>query len=136
MLGMCEGCWCNVSKVGLEGDQGRLICFSFCLHRSQSSDHLDDSSSRMSCAVVTANALLLRGNIELHEDMSFVMEEQLIERITEYIFRANPRLKDGPEEMVANEQQNLADVIQILPKLKTGEGARSFHSSTTAEVWV
>mmetsp|Transcript_1633 Transcript_1633/g.4906 ORF Transcript_1633/g.4906 Transcript_1633/m.4906 type:complete len:384 (+) Transcript_1633:173-1324(+) len=67
-----------------------------------------------------SNALLLRGNIELHEDMTFVMEEQLIERITEYIFRANPSLKEGPQEIVANQQQTLADVIRTLPKLKTG----------------
>uniref|UniRef100_A0A7S3E8W5 MINDY deubiquitinase domain-containing protein n=2 Tax=Rhodosorus marinus TaxID=101924 RepID=A0A7S3E8W5_9RHOD len=67
-----------------------------------------------------SNALLLRGNIDIHEDMSHVNEEMLIEKITEYIFRANPLLREGEEEVVANEQQNLADVITTLPKLKKG----------------
>lgn len=74
-----------------------------------------------------ANALLLRGNIDIHEDMSHVNEEMLIEKITEYIFRANPLLREGEEEVVANEQQNLADVITTLPKLK--KGLVSFNQS-------
>uniref|UniRef100_A0A7S3EA32 MINDY deubiquitinase domain-containing protein n=1 Tax=Rhodosorus marinus TaxID=101924 RepID=A0A7S3EA32_9RHOD len=74
-----------------------------------------------------SNALLLRGNIDIHEDMSHVNEEMLIEKITEYIFRANPLLREGEEEVVANEQQNLADVITTLPKLK--KGLVSFNQS-------
>eukprot|EP00188_Purpureofilum_apyrenoidigerum_P001692 Plantae.Rhodophyta-Purpureofilum_apyrenoidigerum.ctg19549.p1 GENE.Plantae.Rhodophyta-Purpureofilum_apyrenoidigerum.ctg19549~~Plantae.Rhodophyta-Purpureofilum_apyrenoidigerum.ctg19549.p1 ORF type:complete len:386 (+),score=69.90 Plantae.Rhodophyta-Purpureofilum_apyrenoidigerum.ctg19549:466-1623(+) len=81
-----------------------------------------------------SNALLLRGNIELHEDMTFVMEEQLIEKITDYIFRANPSLKEGPQEVVANQQQTLADVVQTLPKLKTGIDVNTkFHAPDAFE---
>eukprot|EP00172_Hildenbrandia_rubra_P002971 Plantae.Rhodophyta-Hildenbrandia_rubra.ctg4270.p1 GENE.Plantae.Rhodophyta-Hildenbrandia_rubra.ctg4270~~Plantae.Rhodophyta-Hildenbrandia_rubra.ctg4270.p1 ORF type:complete len:785 (+),score=159.16 Plantae.Rhodophyta-Hildenbrandia_rubra.ctg4270:360-2714(+) len=74
-----------------------------------------------------ANALLLRGNIKIHPDLSYISEEQLIGKLTEYVHSVNKRQlskiqEDGSasEEVIINNQANLAEVIALLPKLKRG----------------
>eukprot|EP00871_Galdieria_phlegrea_P001100 jgi/Galph1/1991/GphlegSOOS_G679.1 len=62
------------------------------------------------------NCLLLRGSIEIHEDIAYTSYQQLAEMLTDYLFRTH--------ENSAGEDANLAqivmDVVSIIPRLQTG----------------
>eukprot|EP00179_Madagascaria_erythrocladioides_P030997 CAMPEP_0198333442 /NCGR_PEP_ID=MMETSP1450-20131203/18956_1 /TAXON_ID=753684 ORGANISM="Madagascaria erythrocladiodes, Strain CCMP3234" /NCGR_SAMPLE_ID=MMETSP1450 /ASSEMBLY_ACC=CAM_ASM_001115 /LENGTH=373 /DNA_ID=CAMNT_0044037961 /DNA_START=19 /DNA_END=1140 /DNA_ORIENTATION=+ len=67
-----------------------------------------------------ANALFLRGDLDLKRGTTEISDEYLQSLMTEYLYRVNGSVKEGPEEWVANHQMNLADAVNMLPRLSHG----------------
>ena len=86
-----------------------------------------------------ANALLLRGAINIHGDIGTISFEELTSLIAGYMFDQNP-LSDAPE-MRANQQQNLSDCMALFPKLNRGldvvrQPASNFQGSLRRHIYL
>ncbi|KAJ0968497.1 hypothetical protein J5N97_025414 [Dioscorea zingiberensis] len=66
------------------------------------------------------NVLLLRNNINLNLDASEVSLQKLLSLVAERLIDSNSNVEDKDEEYVNNQQQNIADAIDLLPRLATG----------------
>ena len=60
-----------------------------------------------------SNVLLLRGSITIHADISTISFRDLTSLIAEYMLDRN-------SAQDVNQQQNLADVMKVFPKLNRG----------------
>ena len=67
--------------------------------------------------IALANVLLLRGKIVLNADYGRVAFGDLLALVADHLCASNPPVKDDAERE-ANRQQQISDVIAILPKLK------------------
>eukprot|EP00898_Chlorokybus_atmophyticus_P003953 jgi/Chlat1/4559/Chrsp29S00340 len=68
--------------------------------------------------IAISNVLLLRGQISVPLDRTEIYESSLLSLVVERVFDANTSQKDDVLE--ANQRQNIADAISLLPKLTTG----------------
>lgn len=68
-----------------------------------------------------ANVLLLRGVLEIPSTSPSISEDRLMQMVAEYLLDNNKVEDNSPE--AANLQQNLEDVLSVLPKLATGVGS-------------
>lgn len=66
------------------------------------------------------NVLLLRNNLNLSLDASEVSLQKLLSLVAERLIDSNSNVQDKGEEYVNNQQQNIADAIDLLPRLATG----------------
>ncbi|XP_048230070.1 ubiquitin carboxyl-terminal hydrolase MINDY-1 isoform X2 [Ricinus communis] len=64
------------------------------------------------------NILLLRNNLNLSPDIAEVSQEKLLSLVAEHLIDSNSNNKDAG--YVENQQQNIADAIDLLPRLATG----------------
>ncbi|PPR97187.1 hypothetical protein GOBAR_AA23481 [Gossypium barbadense] len=69
---------------------------------------------------VTGNVLLLRNNLNLSPDIAEVSQEKLLSLVAERLIDSNSNVNNKDEGFVENQQQNIADAIDLLPRLATG----------------
>ena len=67
---------------------------------------------------LAGNALLLQRKITIHEDVAYMDFRQLIHLVGDYLVNSNPPHPNP--EMQANQQQQIADALAVLPKLGRG----------------
>ncbi|XP_019422808.1 PREDICTED: ubiquitin carboxyl-terminal hydrolase MINDY-2-like isoform X2 [Lupinus angustifolius] len=66
------------------------------------------------------NALLLRNNLNLNPDIAEVSQEKLLSLVAERLIDSNTNVNNKDAGYVENQQQNIADAIDLLPRLATG----------------
>nr|XP_043628471.1 ubiquitin carboxyl-terminal hydrolase MINDY-1-like [Erigeron canadensis] len=66
------------------------------------------------------NILLLRNNLSLSSDVAEVSQEKLLSLVAESLIDSNSNSDNKDVGYVENQQQNIADAIDILPRLATG----------------
>lgn len=66
------------------------------------------------------NVLLLKNNINLSPDVAEVSQEKLLSLVAERLIDSNSNVEDKDAGYVENQQQNIADAIDLLPRLATG----------------
>ncbi|XP_048319863.1 uncharacterized protein LOC107405823 isoform X2 [Ziziphus jujuba] len=66
------------------------------------------------------NVLLLRNNLNLSPDISEVSQEKLLSLVADRLIDSNSNINNKDEGYVENQQQNIADAIDLLPRLATG----------------
>ncbi|XP_013606224.1 ubiquitin carboxyl-terminal hydrolase MINDY-1 isoform X2 [Brassica napus] len=66
------------------------------------------------------NVLLLRNNLKLSPDSYEVSQERLMSLVVDRLIESNSKVNDKEEEYIKNQQQNIADAIDLLPRLTTG----------------
>ncbi|XP_035543482.1 ubiquitin carboxyl-terminal hydrolase MINDY-2-like [Juglans regia] len=66
------------------------------------------------------NVLLLRNNLNLSPDTVEVSQKKLLELVAERLTDSNSNLNDKDAGYVENQQQNISDAIDLLPRLATG----------------
>ncbi|XP_026661848.1 uncharacterized protein LOC103710635 isoform X2 [Phoenix dactylifera] len=66
------------------------------------------------------NVLLLRNNLNLSLDASEVSLQKLLSLVAEKLIDSNSNVQDKDDVYVSNQQQNIADAIDLLPRLATG----------------
>jgi hypothetical protein len=67
---------------------------------------------------LSGNALLLQQKISIHHDLAHMDFRQLIHLVGDHLININP-MHQNPE-MQANQQQQIADALAVLPKLGRG----------------
>ncbi|KAK7366807.1 hypothetical protein VNO80_08805 [Phaseolus coccineus] len=66
------------------------------------------------------NVLLLRNNLNLNPDIAEVSQEKLLSLVAERLIDSNSNVNNKDAGYVENQQQNIADAIDLLPRLATG----------------
>ncbi|CAA0838843.1 Protein of unknown function (DUF544 [Striga hermonthica] len=66
------------------------------------------------------NVLLLKNILNLSPDISEVSQEKLLSLVAERLIDSNSSINDKDAGYVENQQQNIADAIDLLPRLATG----------------
>lgn len=66
------------------------------------------------------NILLLRNQLKLNADISEVSQEKLLSLVAERLIDSNSNNNNKDAGYVENQQQNIADAIDLLPRLTTG----------------
>ncbi|KAF5734456.1 hypothetical protein HS088_TW16G00905 [Tripterygium wilfordii] len=66
------------------------------------------------------NVLLLRNNLNLSPDIAEVSQEKLLSLVAERLIDSNSDVHNKDAGYVENQQQNIADAIDLLPRLATG----------------
>ncbi|KAL7595297.1 hypothetical protein Lser_V15G30104 [Lactuca serriola] len=66
------------------------------------------------------NILSLRNNLSLSPDVAEVSQEKLLSLVAERLIDSNSNVNNKDEGYVENQQQNIADAIDLLPQLTTG----------------
>lgn len=67
-----------------------------------------------------SNVLLLRNNINIHHDASEISLQDLLSLVAHRLLDTNLSNEERDEAYTQNQQQNVSDVIQMLPRLATG----------------
>ncbi|XP_019445190.1 PREDICTED: ubiquitin carboxyl-terminal hydrolase MINDY-1-like [Lupinus angustifolius] len=70
--------------------------------------------------IAAGNVLLLRNNLNLSPDIAEVSQEKLLSLVAERLLDSNANLNNKDVGYVENQQQNIADAIDLLPRLATG----------------
>ncbi|KAL9328660.1 hypothetical protein ACSQ67_003663 [Phaseolus vulgaris] len=71
-------------------------------------------------SLTRGNVLLLRNNLNLSPDIAEVSQEKLLSLVAERLIDSNSNVNDKDAGYVENQQQNIADAIDLLPRLATG----------------
>ncbi|KAF9689407.1 hypothetical protein SADUNF_Sadunf01G0089100 [Salix dunnii] len=66
------------------------------------------------------NVLLLKNNLNLSPDSDEVSQEKLLSLVAERLIDSNSNVNNKDAGYVENQQQNIADAIDLLPRLATG----------------
>ncbi|XVF10704.1 hypothetical protein REPUB_Repub07fG0205400 [Reevesia pubescens] len=66
------------------------------------------------------NVLLLRNNLNLSPDITEVSQEKLLSLVAGRLIDSNSNVNNKDAGYVENQQQNIADAIDLLPRLATG----------------
>ncbi|KAF2298897.1 hypothetical protein GH714_028962 [Hevea brasiliensis] len=66
------------------------------------------------------NVLLLKNNLNLSPDIAEVSQEKLLSLVAERLIDSNSNINNKDAGYVENQQQNIADAIDLLPRLATG----------------
>ncbi|KAL9387138.1 hypothetical protein Peur_020262 [Populus x canadensis] len=66
------------------------------------------------------NVLLLKNNLNLSSDSAEVSQEKLLSLVAERLIDSNSNVNNKDAGYVENQQQNIADAIDLLPRLATG----------------
>ncbi|KAG5228427.1 hypothetical protein OIU76_017896 [Salix suchowensis] len=66
------------------------------------------------------NVLLLKNNLNLSPDCAEVSQEKLLSLVAERLIDSNSNVNNKDAGFVENQQQNIADAIDLLPQLATG----------------
>ncbi|XP_022851172.1 ubiquitin carboxyl-terminal hydrolase MINDY-1 isoform X1 [Olea europaea var. sylvestris] len=66
------------------------------------------------------NVLLLKNSLNLSPDIAEVSQEKLLSLIADRLFDSNSNINDKDAGYAENQQQNIADAIDLLPRLTTG----------------
>ncbi|VFR02249.1 unnamed protein product [Cuscuta campestris] len=66
------------------------------------------------------NVLLLKNNISLSPDVAEVSQEKLLSLVADRLIDSNSNINNKDAGYIENQQQNIADAIDLLPRLTTG----------------
>ncbi|CAI9093901.1 OLC1v1029503C3 [Oldenlandia corymbosa var. corymbosa] len=66
------------------------------------------------------NVLLLKNNLSLSPDIPEVSQQKLLSLVADRIFESNSNTDNKDAGYVENQEQNIADAIDLLPRLTTG----------------
>ncbi|KAF5797526.1 putative MINDY deubiquitinase [Helianthus annuus] len=66
------------------------------------------------------NVLLLRNNLNLSADVAEVSQEKLLSLVAERLIDSNSNVNNKDVGYIENQQQNISDAIDLLPRLTTG----------------
>ncbi|GKV38193.1 hypothetical protein SLEP1_g46128 [Rubroshorea leprosula] len=66
------------------------------------------------------NVLLLRNNLNLSPDISEISQEKLLSLVAERLIDSNSNVNNKEAGYLENQQQNIADAMNLLPQLTTG----------------
>lgn len=66
------------------------------------------------------NVLLLKNQLNLSPDISEVSQEKLLSLVADRLIDSNSNVKNKDSGYAENQQQNIADAIDLLPRLTTG----------------
>ncbi|XP_031404248.1 ubiquitin carboxyl-terminal hydrolase MINDY-1 isoform X3 [Punica granatum] len=66
------------------------------------------------------NILLLRNNLNLSPETTEVSQEKLLSLVAERLIDSNSNVNNKDAGYIENQQQNIADAIDLLPRLATG----------------
>ncbi|GAU20686.1 hypothetical protein TSUD_231000 [Trifolium subterraneum] len=66
------------------------------------------------------NVLLLRNQLSLSSDIAEVSQEKLLSLVAERLIDSNSNVNNKDAGYVENQQQNISDAIDLLPRLATG----------------
>ncbi|KAL2516809.1 ubiquitin carboxyl-terminal hydrolase MINDY-1 [Abeliophyllum distichum] len=66
------------------------------------------------------NVLLLKNSLNLSPDIAEVSQEKLLSLIAERLIDSNSNINDKDAGYAENQQQNISDAIDLLPRLTTG----------------
>ncbi|XP_057978099.1 uncharacterized protein LOC131164707 [Malania oleifera] len=66
------------------------------------------------------NVLLLKNNLNLSPDIAEVSQEKLLSLVAERLIDSNSNIDNKDVGYLENQQQNIADAIDLLPRLATG----------------
>ncbi|KAA8521963.1 hypothetical protein F0562_012723 [Nyssa sinensis] len=66
------------------------------------------------------NVLLLKNNLNLSPDIAEVTQEKLLSLVAERLIDSNSNANNKDAGYVENQQQNISDAIDLLPRLTTG----------------
>ncbi|KAJ8767658.1 hypothetical protein K2173_018216 [Erythroxylum novogranatense] len=66
------------------------------------------------------NVLLLKNNLNLSPDIAEVSQEKLLSLVAERLIDSNANVNNKDAGYLENQQQNIADAIDLLPRLATG----------------
>ncbi|GFS33270.1 FAM63A-like protein [Actinidia rufa] len=66
------------------------------------------------------NVLLLKNNLNLSPDVAEVTQEKLLSLVAERLIDSNSNVDNKDAGYLENQQQNIADAIDLLPRLATG----------------
>ncbi|KAK1374438.1 ubiquitin carboxyl-terminal hydrolase MINDY-1-like [Heracleum sosnowskyi] len=66
------------------------------------------------------NVLLLKNNLNLSPDIPEISQERLLSLVAERLIDSNSNVDNKDVGYVENQQQNIADAIDLLPRLTTG----------------
>ncbi|KAH9721657.1 MINDY DUB domain-containing protein [Citrus sinensis] len=69
---------------------------------------------------IIGNVLLLRNNLTLSPDTGEISQEKLLSLVAERLIDSNSNVNNKDAGYVENQQQNIADAIDLLPRLATG----------------
>ncbi|KAG4987279.1 hypothetical protein JHK85_030262 [Glycine max] len=83
-------------------------------------DHGHKSEPGSKGALERGNVLLLRNNLNLSPDIAEVSQEKLLSLVAERLIDSNSSVNGKDAGYVENQQQNIADAIDLLPRLATG----------------
>ncbi|GAB2224583.1 hypothetical protein Drorol1_Dr00005345 [Drosera rotundifolia] len=70
--------------------------------------------------IAICNVLLLKNQLTLSPDLGEVSQQKLLAMVAERLIDSNNDLKDKDEGYVENQQRNISDAIDLLPRLTTG----------------
>jgi len=62
----------------------------------------------------------LRNNLNLNPDCYEVSQERLMSLVVDRLIDSNSKVNNKDEGYIENQQQNIADAIDLLPRLTTG----------------
>ncbi|CAI0414126.1 unnamed protein product [Linum tenue] len=98
-----------------------------CLHKTKTVQFLGRTTSIVlqndngPCPLLAiCNVLLLRNIISLSPDVAEVSQEKLLSLVAERLIDSNSNIDNKDVGYVENQQQNIADAIDLLPRLATG----------------
>ncbi|WCJ26131.1 Ubiquitin carboxyl-terminal hydrolase MINDY-1 [Euphorbia peplus] len=98
-----------------------------CLHRTKTIQFLGRNTPIVlqndngPCPLLAiCNVLSLRNNLNLSPDIAEVSQEKLLSLVAERLIDSNSNVNNKDEGYVENQQQNIADAIDLLPRLATG----------------
>ncbi|KAK9079692.1 hypothetical protein SSX86_001365 [Deinandra increscens subsp. villosa] len=66
------------------------------------------------------NVLLLRNNLNLSPEVAEVSQEKLLSLVAERLIDSNSNVNNKDAGYIENQQQNISDAIDLLPRLTTG----------------
>ncbi|KAL2235276.1 UNVERIFIED_CONTAM: Ubiquitin carboxyl-terminal hydrolase MINDY-1, partial [Sesamum indicum] len=70
--------------------------------------------------VVIGNVLSLKNRLNLSPDIPEVSQEKLLSLVAEHLIDSNSNIDNKDAGYIENQQQNIADAIDLLPRLTTG----------------
>ena len=80
-------------------------------------------------SLTAGNVLLLQGKVRIHSDLAFIDFSQLLQLVADFLVESNPPHSDP--SMQANQQQQIADALSVLPKLGRGLDVNVKFTSVT-----
>ncbi|GAV79646.1 DUF544 domain-containing protein [Cephalotus follicularis] len=107
--------------------QQEEIVIKECLHKTKTINFLGRTTPIVlqndngPCPLLAiCNILLLRNNLNLSPDTDEVSQEKLLSLVAERLIDSNSNVNNKDAGYVENQQQNIADAIDLLPRLATG----------------
>ncbi|XP_022759607.1 ubiquitin carboxyl-terminal hydrolase MINDY-2-like isoform X2 [Durio zibethinus] len=114
-------------KEGQNQEQQKQEGIKECIHKTKAIEFLGRTTPIIlqndngPCPLLAiCNVLLLRNNLNLSPDITEVSQEKLLSLVAEHLIDSNSNINNKDAGYVENQQQNIADAIDLLPRLATG----------------